>query len=312
MTPTAAAAPAASPLKRFNEIITNQRTQDYLRSVLAQRSSSFVANVTALVSSDTKLQQCEPMTVVYAAMKATALDLPIDPNLGFAYVIPYADRKAGKVEAQFQMGYKGYIQLAIRSGQFKTINVTEVKEGELKSVDMLTGEIAFQHRGDRTQLPTIGYAAYFELLNGFRKTLYMTREEVEQHAAKYSQTYRADKAKGWTSSRWSQDFDPMAKKTVLKLLISKFAPLSIDMQQAVTNDQGIFDAPDAQPRYADNQPEEVEAEEVNETRKLLKGAMAAAMGKASDAETAQEPEQGAVAPAAAPEGVDPETGEIKE
>ena len=104
----------------------------------------------------------------------------------------------------------------------------------------------------------------------------------------------------------------MAKKTVLKLLISKFAPLSIDMQQAVTNDQGIFDAPDAQPRYADNQPEEVEAEEVNETRKLLKGAMAAAMGKASDAETAQEPDQVAVAPAAAPEGVDPETGEIKE
>lgn len=279
-TPTATAAP--SPLKRFNELITNPRTQDYLRSVLAQRAPSFVANIIALVSSDAKLQQCEPMTVVYAGLKATALDLPLDPNLGFAYVIPYADRRAGRTEAQFQMGYKGYIQLAIRSGQFRTIHVTDIREGELREADLLTGEVSFCRIAGREELPTVGYAAYFELLSGFCKTLYMSRAEVEAHAAKYSQTYRQDKAKGWTSSRWSQDFDPMARKTVLKLLLARFAPLSIEMQHALRDDQAIFDAPDAAPRYADNQPLEAEVEDLSASERLAAEALAQATGKASD------------------------------
>lgn len=230
-----------SNLKLFNQTITDARTQEYLNQVLAAKKNSFVNNLTALVSNSAKLQRCDPQTLLFAGLKATALDLPLDPNLGFAYVIPYENRNEGKVQAQFQLGYRGFIQLAIRSGQFKTINVTEVKEGELVTFDLLTGETRFEAKPGREQLPTIGYAAFFRLNNGFEKTLYMTREEVEAHAKKYSQTYGSNKDYIQRTSKWTTDFDAMAKKTVLKLLLSRFAPLSVEMQQAVTSDQGVLD-----------------------------------------------------------------------
>ena len=156
-----------APLKAFNLFIANPKTQDYLTTVLAEKKGSFVNNITALVSNNATLQVCKPDTLMFAALKATALDLPLDQSLGFAYVLPYKDNKKGETLAQFQMGYKGFVQLALRTGQFKTLNATEVHEGELVDEDFVTGELTFKKAENRESLPVIGYVAYFKLLNGF-------------------------------------------------------------------------------------------------------------------------------------------------
>lgn len=254
-----------SNLQQFNQAITNPKTQAYLEQVLSTKKNAFVNNIVALVSNNTNLQACEPMSVMFAGLKATALDLPLDPNLGFAYVIPYKNNRENKTEAQFQIGYRGFIQLAIRSGQFKTINVTEVREGELGAFDLLTGEMCFNVVGDRMERKVIGYAAFFRLSNGFEKTLYMTKDEVEVHAKKYSQTYSSKFEKVQQNSKWATDFDAMAKKTVVKLLLSKYAPLSVDMISAVTSDQGVITENGV--RYVDsstNDIAEAVAEEIDE------------------------------------------------
>lgn len=249
-----------SDLMQFNRTITNPKTQEYLQNVLSEKKNSFVNNITALVSSNQKLQECEPLSLMYAGIKATALDLPLDANLGFAYVIPFRNNRENKVEAQFQMGYKGFIQLAIRSGQFKTINVTEVKEGELIEWDMLSGEVVFQAKPNREELKTIGYAAYFRLTNGFEKTLYSTNDTIERHAKRYSQTYSSSNQYVQKSSKWNTDFEAMAKKTVLKLLLSRFAPLSVEMQSAIINDQSIIT--ERGNKYVDNDTDIIVAEEI--------------------------------------------------
>lgn len=230
-----------SNLQEFNRIITKPQTQEYLLKVLGEKKSSFVNNLTALVANNNKLQECDPLSVMYAGIKATALDLPLDPNLGFAYVIPYKNNREGKTEAQFQIGYKGFVQLAIRSGQFKTINVAEVKEGELLDEDLVTGEIKFKRVADRDDFSTIGYVSFFRLTNGFEKMFYMTLEQVESHAKKYSQTYSSSKSFVREQSKWTTDFDAMAKKTVLKLLLAKYAPLSVEMRDAIGSDQAVVE-----------------------------------------------------------------------
>lgn len=254
-----------SNLQQFNQTITNPKTQAYLEQVLSTKKNAFVNNIVALVSNNASLQQCEPTSIMFAGLKATALDLPLDPNLGFAYVIPYKNNREGKTEAQFQIGYRGFIQLAIRSGQFKTINVTEVREGELGAFDLLTGEMCFNFVDNRMERKVIGYAAFFRLSNGFEKTLYMTKEEVEAHAKKYSQTYASKNEKVQKNSKWETDFDAMAKKTVIKLLLSKYAPLSVDMINAVSSDQAVLDEKGV--RYVDNSTNDIAeavAEEIDE------------------------------------------------
>ena len=245
-------------LQVFNQTIANPRTQEYLAQVLGEKRQSFVNNLTALVANNVKLQECEPIGLMYAGIKATALDLPLDPNLGFAYVIPYKNNRENKTEAQFQIGYKGFVQLAIRSGQFRSINVTEIKEGELVHEDMLTGDLTFKRAAAnvREGLKTVGYAAFFRLNNGFEKTLYYTIEAVEAHAKKYSQTYGSKYESTRNSSKWATDFDAMAKKTVLKMLLSKYAPLSVEMQQAVVADQAVFDQ-NGKERYIDNEAQTI-------------------------------------------------------
>ena len=240
-------------LKRFNQMIMHPNTEAYLKSVLAERKGEFVNNLTAVVTNDTKLQVCEPVTLMYAALKATALRLPLDPNLGQAYIIPYKNNKEHKTEAQFQIGWKGFLQLAIRSGQFQSINTTEIREGELQGFDLITGEVQVKAMPNRETLPIIGYLAYFKLTNGFAKTLYMTAEEIEQHATRYSQSYRG---KYKDSSLWATDKDAMAKKTVLKLLLNRFAPLSIDMKNAVQADQSVLRG-DGKFDYVDNTPDQL-------------------------------------------------------
>ena len=237
-----------SDLTRFNRMIMHPNTDSYLTSVLAERKGEFINNLTAVVANDAKLQTCEPITLMYAALKATALRLPLDPNLGQAYIIPYKNNREHKTEAQFQIGWKGFIQLAIRSGQFQAINATDIRDGELKGYDLMTGEVNVQAVPDRESKPVIGYLAYFKLTNGFAKSLYMTAEEIEQHATRYSQSYRG---KYKDSSLWATDKDAMAKKTVLKLLLNRFAPLSVDMQNAVQADQSVLHG-DGKLEYVDN------------------------------------------------------------
>jgi recombination protein RecT len=269
-----------NPVQNF---IKNESVQKMINDRLQKRAGQFTTSLLSLVNANAKIAECTPTTVVQAALTAAAMDLPINQNLGFAYIVPY--RNHGVMEAQFQMGWKGFVQLAQRSGKFQTINTTEVRENEVQTRDRMTGELEFNWNGDdaaRNKLPIVGYLAYFKLLNGFSKSLYMTKAEVENHAGRYSQAYKAG-----FSSPWKSDFDLMAQKTVLKLLLSKFAPLSTEMQEAIESDQSVNDG--EKRRYIDND----ELANVNATDDK-KAAILAANG------------------AKAPDNVDPETGEIIE
>lgn len=231
-------------LQVFNRTITSPATQKYLQEVLGERKGSFVNNLTALVANNANLQECEPYTLMFAAMKATALDLPLENSLGYAFCIPYKDNKRGVTVAQFQLGYKGFKQLALRSGQFSVIpTATDVKEGELVKRNRLTGECEFKFVEDdveRAKLKTVGYASYFRLLNGAESTFYMSVEEIQKHALRYSQTYKSNIEYVRKSSRWTTDFEQMALKTVCKLNLSRNAPLSVEMQDAIKADQSVM------------------------------------------------------------------------
>jgi len=248
-------------LKAFNQTITSPSTQKYLADVLGERKGSFVNNITALVANNALLQDCDPYTIMFAGMKATALNLPLDNSLGFAYVLPYKDNKRGITVAQFQLGYKGVKQLALRSGQFSVIpNATDVREGELVSRNRLTGECKFNFVDDdeeREKLPVIGYVSYFKLLNGAESTFYMSLKEMEAHALRYSQTYRSSNPKVKAASKWTTDFGDMAKKTVVKLNLSKNAPLSVEMADAMKADQSVMYSQDEY-SYVDNEQPEVD------------------------------------------------------
>lgn len=218
-------------VKQFfaQDIIKNK-----VQEVLGQRSNQFITTVLQIASSNDLLSKSDPVSILNAAMVAATLDLPINQNLGFAYIIPFNQKQKDgsyKTVAQFQLGYKGFIQLAQRSGQFKTISATPIYDGQLIESNPLTG-FKFDFTAKKSDI-VIGYAAYFELLNGFQKTLYMTVDEMKAHGLKFSQTFK----KGY--GLWNDDFDSMAQKTVIKLLLSKFAPLSIEMQKAIVTDQAI-------------------------------------------------------------------------
>lgn len=215
--------------KSVKSVMAMPEIQEKFRSMLGERMQGFFVSVSNCVAGNELLKKADPNSIVMAAGVAASLDLPIDPNLGFAYIVPYGG------SAQFQIGYRGLVQLAQRSGVFETINVTEVREGEIGKEDFLTGEIEFswKPRAERVKLPVVGYVAYFRLTNGFVKNFYMSKQEAESHGKRFSQTYK----KGF--GNWKDDFDAMAKKTVLKLLLSKYAPLSIQMQRAVVADQGV-------------------------------------------------------------------------
>ncbi len=217
-----------------------------LNELLGKRAPQFVTSLVSAVNANQMLANCKPESVLTAALTAASLDLPINQNLGFAYLIPYRN-KGGEV-CQFQMGYKGFIQLAQRSGYYKTINATDVREGEMTGFDRLSGELSFEwlEGAERNKAKVVGYVAYFQLLNGFEKSLFMTTEELEKHAQKYSKNYAKYK-----SGLWADNFDSMAKKTVLKLLISKFGPLNTQLEDAIQKDQTADD------EYVDN-PNKVE------------------------------------------------------
>lgn len=195
--------------------VESDNVKKKFQEVLDKGAGAFVTSLLSLVKSTPQLAAADPKTILSAAMTAATLKLPISPNLGFAYIIPY-----GK-EAQFQMGYKGYIQLAMRTGQYKTINAAVVYEGQIEDIDFVTGEII---RGKKKSDKVVGYVAYFELINGFSKTIYMTTEDMLRHAQTFSKSFSR------SSSVWKTNFDAMGLKTVIKQLISKYGIMSIDMQ----------------------------------------------------------------------------------
>lgn len=242
-----------TPQKFFSSELVRAKFQE----VLGKNANSFIASLMATVNNNDLLQKAEPQSIMTAAMTAAALGLPINQNLGFAYIIPYKTKIKGKdgnadtwvTVAQFQMGYKGFIQLSQRTGQFKTVNVSDVKDGEIKSIDRLTGKINFDWKIDgREKLPTIGFVAYFELKNGFSKSSYMSVTDLKSHGLRYSQTMK----KGY--GLWVDNFDAMGAKTVIKLLLSKYAPMQTEqMQTAVLADQAII-GPGGDYEYPDNKP----------------------------------------------------------
>lgn len=244
------------------EYMSNPNIQGNIEKTLRDRTPQFIASVAALVNSNPKLAMCERKSVLSACLISASLDLPINQNLGFAYIIPY-DKKTPvstvdsngreltkwevKTEAQFQMGAKGFKQLAIRTGQYKFINDEDVREGEYKGKNRLTGEYIFEWIEDATKresLPIVGYVSYFKLITGFEKALYMTAQELKNHGLRYSKSFK--------TGNWTSDFDSMARKTVIKLLLSRYGLMSSQLERAIEADQAVID--EDRVSYVDNAP----------------------------------------------------------
>lgn len=210
--------------------------------ILGKNAASFISSLISIFNENEKMRKCDPTSILTAAATAANLNLPIQPQLGYAYIIPYYDYKTQTYLANFQIGVKGLLQLALRSNLFSTINTTEIYEGQIKSRNPITGEFEF---GEQISDRIVGYAAYFRLLNGFSKTVYMTLAEIENHAMTFSETYRNEKTRPY--STWTKNFNAMAKKTVLKYLLKNYAPTSIQWQSkaiatALQDDQPTIQA----------------------------------------------------------------------
>ena len=230
--------------KKINEMVGGKDGQQFVTAIISA------------VSTNPQLAECENSSIVSAALLGQALKLSPSPQLGQYYIVPFNNSERGCKVAQFQLGYKGYIQLAIRSGQYKKINVLAIKEGEVIEYDPLNEEIKVNLIEDeelREQAETIGYYAMFEYMNGFRKTIYWTKQKMEAHALKYSKGYKAKK--GYTF--WEKDFDGMAYKTMLRQLISKWGIMSVDMQTAMEKDMAVIKE-NGDYEYIDNNSNEID------------------------------------------------------
>lgn len=258
-----------SVVKEVKNILAQDNVKQRFRDVLGKKAPQFMASIVNVISATPALKQCEPNSIMGAAFVAASFDLPIDSNLGFAALVPYdksfkdQNGQWQKIKmAQFQMMYKGFIQLAIRSGYYEKMNYAVVYEDELVSYNPITGEIEFvkdfsncTQRSAGEQDKVVGYYAWFRLKTGFSQELFMTTADVDNHARKYSQSYRYDLEKNKTSSKWSTDFEAMALKTVIKLLLSKWGILSVDMQRAIQDDQKVYDE-EGNGDYLDNKPDQ--------------------------------------------------------
>ena len=257
---------------KFSAMLSPPSYQKMINNTLKDpaRVRRFVSSITSAVATNPMLQECDPATILSGALLGESLNLSPSPQLGQYYLVPFNNTKKGCKDAQFQLGYKGYVQLALRSGYYKRLNVMAVKQGELKSWNPLTEEITLDLMEDeiaRENAPSIGYVASFEYLNGFSKTIYWSREKMEAHALRYSKGYAAKK--GYTF--WEKDFDAMAFKTMLRQLISKWGVMSIDLQSAfeadsVAEDTDYMQAGQIdQPEATASQEPPIDAEVVSET-----------------------------------------------
>jgi len=228
-----------SPIK---SLLSNDSVKRRFEEMLGKRAGAFSNSIINVVRQNQQLQQADPNSIISAAMIAATLNLPIDPALGQAAIVPYHNSRTGKTVAQFQIMYKGVVQLCIRSGQYETIHCTEVYADELESYNPITGEIKFtdpskwKMRYEKDEENIVGHYARFKLLSGFEKCDYMTKEEVFAHAKKYSKSYQYDLRDGKKTSKWSTDWVPMGNKTVLLRLLTKYGIMSIEMQDAIKAD----------------------------------------------------------------------------
>ena len=235
-------------------LATDSVKENVAKIVGEKDTQRFISSLVSAVQTNPSLAECTNKSLLNAALLGQSLNLPQSPQLANFYFVPFKNTKAGVTEATFQLGWRGYIALAMRSGQYKKIHVTDIREGELKSYNPIEDEYEFTPITDmkkRLEAPVIGYYAYFVLINGFKKTLYWSKEQMDEHAKKYSQSYR----KGWDSSLWKSDFDKMAYKTMLRQLISKYGPMSVDMERAYVGDQSVI-GDNGNVDYIDNVPDE--------------------------------------------------------
>lgn len=280
----------ASQKPKFSMVIKSSVYQDLIRQTLGdpKKAERYTAAIMSAVATNPALQDCEARTILSGSLLAESLNLAHSPQLGQYYLVPFKNKKAGTTEAQFILGYKGYLQLAIRSGNYKHINVMEIKDGELVSYNPFDEEIELnpiQDVDEREAAKTIGYYAMFEYTNGFKKVIYWSKKQMLKHADRYSAAFslkatsgrypkvsfedyeagRYDKGDEWLySSYWYKDFDGMAKKTMLRQLISKWGIMSVDMQQAFTFDNTVMNVSDGifeTEQLSEDEPQEVPTEE---------------------------------------------------
>lgn len=243
----------------FSAFMTSNAITNRVQSILGDEKTSkrFVSSIISAVSNNPQLKECDNASILSGALLGEALGLTPSPTLGKIYLVPFKDKERGMV-AQFILGYKGYLELAMRSGQYKDINVMEIREGEYKGRNKENGKPMFEFIEDddiREKTKIIGYMASFTLLNGFTKTIYMTHKQMEEHALKYSNGYRADKKNKTSYTFWSKDFTSMAFKTLLRQLISRWGIMSIELQQAYEGDMAVINE-DGTKKYVDNQEDE--------------------------------------------------------
>jgi len=245
------------------QFLGSTNVKKYVESVLKERAGQFVTSLVSMANIVPGLKNCEPETLMYCGLKAASLNLPLDNNLGFAYAIPFKRKIRNDknvvvdevTEAQFMLGYRAFIQLGQRTGQYKVMNVINVHKGELVTWDPFTEELILDINQDliaRAKLPVIGYAGVFELLSGFKKVSYWPRERVLSHAQRFSKTFN--------NGPWQTDFDAMARKTVLKDMLNHWGPMSTEIAQAVKFDQAVIrknDDGDEYPDYIDLPTEDV-------------------------------------------------------
>lgn len=233
--------------KTLRELFNDPIIKTKVEQLIGKNSATFATSVMQIANSNALLRTADPSSVFNAACMAATLNLPLQNGLGFAYIVPFKNNKERKVEAQFQIGYKGFIQLAQRSGQFKRLVALPVYKKQLIKKDFINGfEFDWEQEPEKDENP-IGYYAYFKLVNDFSAELYMSHDDIVKHAQRYSQTFK----KGF--GVWHDNFEAMALKTVMKLLLSKQAPLSVEMQQAVLADQAVVkDVENQEFNYADN------------------------------------------------------------
>lgn len=251
----------------FSAFITSAGMKNKINQIIGDENTGkrFISSIISAVSTNPSLAECDNASIVSGALLGESLKLSPSPQLGNYYLVPFNDKDRGKV-ATFQLGYKGYIQLAIRSGQYKKLNVLAIKEGELVRFDPLNEEIEVNLIDDeekREKAKTIGYYAMFEYVNGFRKAIYWSKAKMEKHALQYSKGYKAKS--GFTF--WEKDFDAMAYKTMLRQLISKWGIMSVDMQTAYESDMAVINE-DGTKDYIDNKEE---AKDATYEEKEIKG-----------------------------------------
>lgn len=245
-------------LQQLKKVLSAESVTKKFTEMLGKKAPGFITSITNVVNNSDLLQKADVNSIILAASQAATLDLPINPNFGYAAIIPFKDTKKGVTTAQFQVMRSGWVELAMRTGQVVRIANEPVYEGELVSMNRFTDEYVFDE-SKRSSDKVIGYMAYAKLVNGFEKTIYWTVEKCKQHAMRYSQTYK----KGF--GNWVDQFDAMALKTVLKHLIVKYLPKSIELQTAIEADQASFtgDIDNPEPVYVDN-TETVEYKEVSD------------------------------------------------